>query len=104
MYRKKVGEVKAMMDLYDVIRKALNTEKSVFLSALSKYTFVVHKDAKKNVIKKSVEQIFDKKVLKVNVINMKGKNRVFKGIRGNTTSYKKVVVTLSPGDTLEFAV
>ncbi len=87
----------ANIQYYDVIIRPVVTEKSMALMADKKYTFLVHPDANKTMIKEAVEKMFEgTKVLKVNTMNLPGKKRR----RGNTVGYtsksKKAIVKLTP--------
>ena len=62
--------------LYDVIKKPLITEKSVGATTLGQYTFEVNKKATKVDIANAVEKLFEVKVLKVNTISVKGKQKI----------------------------
>ena len=68
---------------------------------MRKYTFKVAKDANKIEIAKAVEEIFDVKVLKVNTVNVKSKKKRMRNIEGKTRTWKKAIVTLAEGDTIE---
>ena len=89
----------------DRILKSLRlTEKSNLQSAeIGQYTFDVFKDANTFAIKSAVEKVFDVSVTRVNIINQKGKpTRNRKTGKSNYKSdYKKAVVTLKTGDTIE---
>ena len=89
----------------DRILKSLRlTEKSNLQSAeIGQYTFDVFKDANKYAIKTAIEKVFDVSVTRVNIINQKGKpTRNRKTGKSNYKSdYKKAVVTLKTGDTIE---
>ncbi len=89
----------------DRILKSLRlTEKSNLQSAeIGQYTFDVFKDANKYAIKSAIEKVFDVSVTRVNIINQKGKpTRNRKTGKSNYKSdYKKAVVTLKTGDTIE---
>lgn len=89
----------------DRILKSLRlTEKSNLQSAeIGQYTFDVFKDANKCAIKSAIEKVFDVSVTRVNIINQKGKpTRNRKTGKSNYKSdYKKAVVTLKTGDTIE---
>lgn len=88
-------------NLYDVIRSPLVTEKSTFGVEYSKYTFKVSQQATKDQVKKAVELAFGVKVEKVNTIYVKGKTKRFRGQEGKRPSYKKAVVTLVEGQTID---
>lgn len=78
-----------------VVNKISSSEKTRWLS---KHSFLVASSASKPLIKAAIEKIFPKaKVLAVNVINLKGTTRRFKGRIGHTSDRKKAIVTLSEG-------
>ena len=87
----------------DIILKPVITENSMMGQALKKYTFKVAKDATKPEIKAAVEKLFDVKVDKVNVLNVRGHLRRYGRFEGMTASWKKAVVTLTEDSkTFEF--
>ena len=79
------------------------TEKSTSLSEFNKVVFKVHKGASKNLIKKNIEKIFKVKVIKVNTINLKGKSKIVKNRRAYKSGYKKAIVTLKKGQSIDLA-
>ena len=79
----------------DIIIKPLITEKSNLLMGEAKYTFVVDKRATKIDIKRAVEKLFGVKVLRVNVMNYKGKNKRVGVHSGRRPSWKKAIVWIS---------
>jgi len=84
-----------------VILAPIVSEKSYHGSTLGTYTFRVHKDAHKTQIRQAVEELFEVKVVRVNVISVPAKPKrrgQFKGIR---PGWKKAVVQLRAGDTIE---
>ncbi len=85
------------MKQYDIIRYPVFTEKSNAATSIGKYTFIVAEDSTKPEIKDAVEKLFGVKVTKVNVMNNKAKNVVFRGRRGKTSASKKAIVTLASG-------
>lgn len=89
----------------DKIIKSLRlTEKSNAQSSeLGQYTFEVFKDTTKGSIKAAVEKVFDVTVKSVNVINLPGKPRRNRktGKATNGSGFKKAIVTLKKGDTIE---
>jgi len=90
------------MQLHEVLRRPLVTEKNATLQAQGKYAFEVDRRANKAEIKNAVETGFKVTVTGVNVINMPGKSRrIGRGIV-TTPNWKKAVVTLKPGDKIEF--
>ncbi len=89
------------IQIFEVLRKPLITEKSTALQSLGKYAFQVADGANKTQIKMAVEKAFKVTVTGVNVITVKGKTR-HAGRRTMTTSpWKKAVVTLKAGDKIE---
>ncbi|OGP52801.1 MAG: 50S ribosomal protein L23 [Deltaproteobacteria bacterium RBG_13_52_11] len=92
-----------MRDIYQVIKKPLITEKANILKEKdNKVAFVVDRAANKAEIKAAVERLLKVKVLKVHVSNMKGKPRRVGRNIGKRPDWKKAVVTLKPGDRIEF--
>ena len=88
----------ANIQYYDVIQKPLVTEKSMGEMAYMKYTFLVHPDANKTMIKEAVEKMFDGvKVASVNTMNLDGKKKRRGYTFGRTAKSKKAIVTLAPG-------
>lgn len=91
------------METYEVLRRPIVTEKSGLQSEhLHRYTFEVDVRANKRQIKEAVERAFNVKVEAVNVINMRGKVRRLGKKLGWTKDWKKAVVTLVPGQSIQF--
>jgi large subunit ribosomal protein L23 len=88
---------------YDIIQFPHITEKTTIMSDKGKYVFKVRMDACKKNIKAAIENIFNVKITKVNIIVSKGKKKVFKGTIGQRQDFKKVIVTLEPGQILDLA-
>lgn len=91
-------------DPYRIVKYPLITEKSTILrEEENKYTFRVDKRANKIEIKRAVEAIFpDVEVVAVNTLNLRGKPRRFRyNRRGRKPNWKKAIVTLRSGDTIE---
>jgi large subunit ribosomal protein L23 len=86
---------------YDVIVSPVITEKATILSEQNKVVFKVARTATKPQIKAAVEKLFDVKVKKVNTLVVEGKVKVFKGRLGQRSDYKKAVVTLEEGQTID---
>ena len=88
----------ANIQYYDVILKPSVTEKSMAEMAEMKYTFLVHPEANKTMIKEAVEKMFDGvKVAKVNTMNLDGKTKRRGMTFGKTAKAKKAIVTLAEG-------
>ena len=81
---------------YDVILKPVVTEKSMTGMGEKKYTFLVHTEATKSMIKEAVEKMFEgTKVKKVNTMNCEGKNKRRGMVVGKTAKTKKAIVFLT---------
>ncbi|MBD3820913.1 MAG: 50S ribosomal protein L23 [Thiotrichales bacterium] len=79
------------------------SEKSARLAdASEQYIFRVLPNATKPEVKMAVESLFDVKVQSVNMINIKGKKKVFKGRVGKRNDIKKAIVRLAPGQEIDF--
>jgi len=90
-------------NLLDTIVSPAITEKATSLSEFNKMVFKVHKGASKNSIKKSIEKIFKVNVVKINTINLKGKTKIVKGKKSSRSGYKKAIVTLKKGQSIDLA-
>ena len=86
---------------YDIIRSPAITEKATLLSEANQVVFNVALGASKPEIKKAVEELFSVKVKAVNTIVRKGKNKRFRGIRGQQSDVKKAIVTLEDGQSID---
>ena len=86
----------ANVQYYDVILKPVVTENSMSAIAQNKYTFLVHPEANKTMIKEAVEKMFEgTKVKKVNTMNNDGKNKRRGMVYGKTAKTKKAIVQLT---------
>lgn len=90
------------MHILEVLRRPVITEKSTALQERGKYTFEVANGANKQQIKQAVEQAFKVEVAKVNVITVPARWRGPGRRRSLTSPWKKAVVTLKPGQKIEF--
>lgn len=89
------------MEARQIIIRPVITERSFDMQEYNRFTFEVAKTASKIEIAKAVEEIFDVKVLKVNTVNVKSKKKRMRNIEGKTRTWKKAIVTLAEGDTIE---
>ena len=78
------------------------SEKSFALMEDNRYTFEVDKRATKPQIAQAIEEIFGVTVKKVNTMNVSGKPRRVRYRAGHTRSWKKAIVTLAEGDSIDF--
>ncbi|MDD7378546.1 MAG: 50S ribosomal protein L23 [Lachnospiraceae bacterium] len=86
----------ANVQYYDVILKPVVTEKSMNVMAEKKYTFLVHPEANKTMIKEAVEKMFEgTKVESVKTMNMDGKSKRRGMVTGKTAKTKKAIVKLT---------
>ena len=88
-------------ELYDVIRAPLVTEKSTMVSESNQIMFKVAMSATKPDIKEAVERLFNVRVVAVNTLIRKGKNKRFRGVKGQQSDFKKAIVTLEEGQTID---
>ena len=89
--------------LFDKILSPHVTEKSTNLSSQNKVVFKVHYKANKNTVKKNIEKIFKVNVIKINTINKKGKKKIVRGRKANKSGYKKAIVTLKKGQSIDLS-
>jgi large subunit ribosomal protein L23 len=90
------------MQILEILHRPVISEKSTALQERGKYTFEVAENASKQQIKLAVEAAFQVKVSKVNVVKVSAKWRGPGRRRGLTSSWKKAMVTLEPGQKIEF--
>jgi large subunit ribosomal protein L23 len=83
------------MNAYDIVRRAVITEKAMSEMADKKYTFIVDVNANKTEIKYAVEEIFKVKVDRVNTVRVMGKMKKMGKYEGRRPSYKKAIVKLT---------
>ena len=86
---------------YDTIVAPVITEKATISSENNQFVFKVRRNATKPQIKAAVESLFEVKVTAVNTLLRKGKNKVFRGVRGTQQDIKKAIVTLADGDRID---
>ncbi len=90
-----------MKDPREVIIRPIITEHSYDMMDENVYTFEVAKDANKVEIGQAIEEIFNVKVVKVNTLNVKSKPKRVRYQIGQTRTWKKAMVTLAEGDSIE---
>ena len=89
------------MEARDIIIRPVITEHSYDGMEFGVYTFEVAKTASKIEIAKAIEEIFNVHVTKVNTANVKSKPKRQRYVQGRTRTWKKAIVTLAEGDTIE---
>lgn len=86
---------------YDIIVSPVITEKATMASEANQVIFKVTSNATKPQVKEAVEKLFDVKVKAVNTLNRKGKTKRFRGIVGRQSDFKKAIVTLEEGHSID---
>ena len=89
------------MTAHEIIIRPIVSERSYSEMEENKYTFEVHRDANKYQIKDAVEEIFGVHVTRVNTLIVKPKTKRVRYIAGKTRSWKKAVVTVAEGESIE---
>ncbi len=91
---------------HEIVLRPVISEKSILQSQVGKYTFAVHNDASKIEIAAAVATLFSVKVTEVNVLTTKAKltrgTLARSTFPGKTTPWRKAVVTLAPGEKIQF--
>ena len=94
-----------MKDTYQIILQPLITEKSTILRETNKYAFVVNRDATKSQIRRAAEELFDIEgdILKVRTMRVRGKpkGKMLRYQRGRKPNWKKAIITLREGATIQ---
>ena len=88
------------MQVFDIIRRPVVTEKSTLLQEEGRYTFEVAPSATKLRIKQAVEEAFNVEVVRVNTMNVRGKRKRFGPRIAARPGWKKAIVQLAPGETI----
>ncbi len=90
-----------MKTIYDVIVEPLMTEKGAVQKEQDKYLFKVDRKATKNEISTAIQKIFNVHVIKVHTMNVRGRLKRVRYQPGFTASWKKAIVTLKKGESLD---
>ena len=90
-----------MKSVYDVIIRPVVSEASFDMMEQNKYTFEVARTAPKEEIAAAIEKLFNVHVVKVNTLNVKPKTKRVRYVAGQTRRWKKAIVTLAEGDSIE---
>ena len=99
----KKGYLMKKINSLDSIIRPIITEKATILSEQNKTVFKVHSSANKKNIKKNIEKIFKVNVTKINIINLKSKKKLKQGRLSTKSGYKKAIVTLKKGQSIDLA-
>ena len=85
----------------EILIKPVVSEKSYHQITENRYTFRVHKDAHRTQVRQAVEQLFDVHVERVNILKGQAKPKRRGMIKGTRPGWKKAIVELKAGDTIE---
>jgi large subunit ribosomal protein L23 len=85
----------------EVLLAPVVSEKSYGQIGMNKYTFKVHRDAHKTQVRQAVEELFDVKVVNVNIVKVQSKPKRRGMFRGSRPGWKKAIVQVRKGDTIE---
>ena len=85
-----------------VLLAPIVSEKSYAGASFGKYTFRVHDDAHRTQVRQAVEELFEVQVARVNIVKVQPKPKRRGQIRGTKQGWKKAIVQLKPGYTIEF--
>ena len=97
----KAKKAEAAEWMYEIIRRPHVTEKATMGSQNAQLSFRVPVEATKPRIKQAVEVLFGVKVKSVNTLIQKGKTKRFRGMKGRRSDFKKAIITLEPGQTID---
>lgn len=89
------------MNSNDIILRPIISEKTTELMEQHKYVFQVARDANKLTVKQALKELFNVTPEKVNILNVRGKNRRLRFRIGKRSAWKKAIVTLKAGDKIE---
>lgn len=98
---KKIAKENLPSHYFDIIKKPHISEKALGLSEKRKYVFKISTPANKTEIKKAIEGLYKVSVESVNIIKVPEKPKRFKGVLGTKSGYKKAIVTLVKGNTID---
>ena len=85
----------------EILIRPVVSEKSYHQVVDNRYTFQVHKDAHKTQVRQAVEELFDVTVVRVNIVKMPPKPKRRGMIKGTRPGWKKAIVELKAGDSIE---
>jgi len=90
------------MQAHKTLIRYIQTEKSSALVEDGRYSFQVHPNSSKTDIKIAIERFYGVKALAVNTIMVKGKVKNYRGRRSKRPDWKKAIVKLAPGQSIEY--
>ena len=89
------------MNAHDVLLRPVLSEKAVNVIAAGKYSFFVHPHANRTQVKDAVERVFNVEVVKINMQNVRSKEKRLGRFVGRTARRKKAIVTLAEGQRIQ---
>ena len=89
------------MNYADILIEPVVSEKATALREQNKYVFIVQPAATKIQIKEAVSKLFNVKVVDCTTMNVMGKMKRLRGKSGRTSSYKKAIVRVAPGEVIQ---
>ena len=89
------------MNAHEILIKPVITEKATIIAEQNKYVFRVSNDANKDLISKAIKEIYNVLPVRVNIVNVRGKEKSLRLRSGRTSAWKKAIVTLKEGDKIE---
>ena len=98
---KNIKKIISSEKAFSILKKPITTEKSTNLMQYNQYCFIVSSRSNSYEIKDAIEKIFKVKVLKINTSITRGKLKSFKNTIGYRKDYKKAIVTLKEGNTID---
>ena len=98
---KKTAKAVVSEKLYDVLTTPVITEKSTIAAERNQFVFKVPLEATKPEIAAAVEGLFKVKVKAVNTLRVEGKNKMFRGMRGRRSDWKKAIISLVDGEKID---
>ena len=91
------------INIFDTVLSPIITEKATSLSEFNKTVFKVNANATKDTIKKNIEKLFKVKIIKINIVNAKQKVKFKQGKMGKKPGFKKAIITLKKGQTIDLS-
>jgi large subunit ribosomal protein L23 len=89
------------MNPHDILLRPVLSEKAVNIIGTGKYSFFVHPDANRSMVKDAVERVFNVEVVKINMQNVRSKEKRLGKFAGRTAARKKAIVTLAEGQRIQ---
>ncbi len=89
-----------MQDIF-LIKRPQVTEKSTDLNSIGKYVFVVKTNATKTEVKKAIKELYSVDATAVNIVNIPGKMKRYRGQKNMRSGHKKAIVTLKEGQKID---